>query len=86
MNMGISDAFDLGWKMASIRKGQAMPGLLTSYESERKPVAIRNVEHSGVDFGVHGPLKEILAGGGGMKKKKKRIEITLKEVTAEGIK
>lgn len=63
MNMGIGDAFDLGWKLASVINGQGGPGLLKSYELERRPVALRNVEHSGVHFKVHGGLKDLLSGG-----------------------
>ncbi|KAF5008754.1 hypothetical protein FDECE_4991 [Fusarium decemcellulare] len=63
MNLGIGDAFDLGWKLAAVVNGQAGTGLLRSYDQERKPVAIRNVGHSGVHFQVHGRLKEMLDGG-----------------------
>lgn len=62
MNMGIGDAFDLGWKLAAVVNGQGGAGLLTSYESERRPVALRNVDHSGVHFQVHQDLESILAG------------------------
>lgn len=64
MNMGIADAFDLGWKLSSVIKGTGGPGLLQSYEQERKPVAERNVAHSGVHFHVHAGLKEILSCAG----------------------
>jgi hypothetical protein len=63
MNMGIGDAFDLGWKLSSVINGQGGPGLLRSYELERRPVALRNVEHSGAHFNVHGGLKDLLSGG-----------------------
>ncbi|KAJ3536123.1 hypothetical protein NM208_g6859 [Fusarium decemcellulare] len=63
MNLGIGDAFDLGWKLAAVVNCQAGTGLLSSYDQERKPVAIRNVRHSGVHFQVHGRLKEMLDGG-----------------------
>lgn len=63
MNMGIGDAFDLGWKLASVINGTGGNGLLRSYELERKPVALRNVEHSGVHFQVHSKLQEILGSG-----------------------
>lgn len=63
MNMGIGDAFDLGWKLASVINRQGGAGLLSSYELERRPVALRNVEHSGVHFQVHGGLKELLSNG-----------------------
>ena len=43
MNMGIQDAVDLGWKLEAAVAGWAGPILLASYESERRPVGIRNV-------------------------------------------
>jgi FAD-dependent monooxygenase len=63
MNMGIADAFDLGWKLAAVINGHASSDLLKSYELERRPVALRNVERSGVHFQVHDQLREILSGG-----------------------
>lgn len=42
MNTGIGDAVDLGWKLDAVLKGWGGPGLLASYERERKPVAVRN--------------------------------------------
>ncbi|EXL69778.1 hypothetical protein FOPG_14307 [Fusarium oxysporum f. sp. conglutinans race 2 54008] len=63
MNMGIGDAFDLGWKLTSVINGQSGQTLLKSYELERKPVALRNVDHSGEHFQVHQKLKELLGGG-----------------------
>ena len=62
MNMGIGDAFDLGWKLAAVINGQGGDGLLVAYEAERRPVALRNVEHSGVHFKVHQDLESIIAG------------------------
>ena len=38
MNMGVSDAVDLGWKLAAIIQGWGGPLLLDSYEAERRPV------------------------------------------------
>ena len=43
MNTGMGDAVDLGWKLAATLDGWAGPGLLASYQSERRPVARRNV-------------------------------------------
>lgn len=63
MNMGVGDAFDLGWKLASVIKCIGGEGLLQSYEAERKPVSVRNVERSGVHFAVHQQLKDFVAGG-----------------------
>src|SRR3954454_16547704 len=38
MNMGVSDAVGLGWKMAALLQGWGGPALLASYEGERRPV------------------------------------------------
>ena len=64
MNMGIADAFDLGWKMASVIKGTGGPALLQYYEMERKPVAERNVARSGDHFKIHAELEELLTRDG----------------------
>ncbi|WP_250291626.1 FAD-dependent monooxygenase, partial [Frankia sp. CiP1_Cm_nod1] len=37
MNTGIQDAYNLGWKLALAAGGHAGPGLLDSYEAERRP-------------------------------------------------
>ena len=37
MNMGIADSVDLGWKIAAVLQGWGGPGLLDSYERERRP-------------------------------------------------
>jgi 2-polyprenyl-6-methoxyphenol hydroxylase-like FAD-dependent oxidoreductase len=39
LNLGIQDAFNLGWKLAAEVNGWAPAGLLDSYHSERHPVA-----------------------------------------------
>ncbi|ADB30626.1 monooxygenase FAD-binding protein [Kribbella flavida DSM 17836] len=39
LNLGVQDAFNLGWKLAAEINGWAPDGLLDSYESERRPVA-----------------------------------------------
>ncbi|MGA4803375.1 rifampin monooxygenase [Streptomyces lavendulocolor] len=39
LNLGIQDAFNLGWKLAAEVGGRAPAGLLDSYEAERRPVA-----------------------------------------------
>ena len=46
MNTSIRDAYDLGWKLAWVLHGWADPGLLDSYELERRPVAEHNVLRS----------------------------------------
>jgi hypothetical protein len=40
MNLAIGDAFNLGWKLALVARGQARSELLDSYEAERRPVAL----------------------------------------------
>ena len=39
LNLGIQDAFNLGWKLAAVVGGWAPDGLLDSYQAERHPVA-----------------------------------------------
>ncbi|MFE9205602.1 rifampin monooxygenase [Micromonospora sp. NPDC007230] len=39
LNLGIQDAFNLGWKLAAEVNGWAPAGLLDSYHTERRPVA-----------------------------------------------
>src|SRR5262245_27559191 len=39
LNLGIQDAFNLGWKLAAAVNGWAPDDLLQTYESERHPVA-----------------------------------------------
>jgi rifampicin monooxygenase len=39
LNLGIQDAFNLGWKLAAAVSGWAPEGLLDSYHTERHPVA-----------------------------------------------
>jgi len=38
-NTGIADAYNLSWKIAAVLAGRAGPGLLDSYDAERRPVA-----------------------------------------------
>jgi hypothetical protein len=45
-NTGIHDAQNLAWKLALVLKGQAGPGLLSTYEAERLPVAQLTVEQA----------------------------------------
>jgi 2-polyprenyl-6-methoxyphenol hydroxylase-like FAD-dependent oxidoreductase len=47
MNTGVGDAFDLSWKLAGTIAGWGGPGLLDSYEWERRKVGARNVKASG---------------------------------------
>ncbi|HVZ45799.1 MAG TPA: FAD-dependent monooxygenase [Ramlibacter sp.] len=47
MNTGVGDAVDLAWKLAGTVHGWGGPGLLASYEIERRKVGARNVEAAG---------------------------------------
>ncbi|OED35981.1 hypothetical protein AB833_28855 [Chromatiales bacterium (ex Bugula neritina AB1)] len=40
MNVGMADAFNLGWKLATVIRGQAKPALLHSYSQERQAKAL----------------------------------------------
>ncbi|MGW6703990.1 FAD-dependent oxidoreductase [Streptomyces sp. NPDC054956] len=46
MNTGIQDAFNLGWKLAAVVRGEAGDALLDSYEAERRPVALGLAERN----------------------------------------
>ncbi|GAW16561.1 hypothetical protein ANO14919_059920 [Xylariales sp. No.14919] len=39
MNGCMQDAFNLGWKLAAVFKGDASPDILDTYEQERKPIS-----------------------------------------------
>ena len=39
MNVSMQDTYNLGWKLAAVLRGQADPGLLTTYTAERQRVA-----------------------------------------------
>ncbi|MFF4169639.1 FAD-dependent monooxygenase [Streptomyces sp. NPDC001744] len=70
-NTGIQDAHNLAWKLSAVLDGWAGPGLLASYDAERRPVAevtsdrasSRSVEHSHPGY-APGPEAE---GRGGRK-------------------
>lgn len=38
-NTAVGDGHDIAWKLAAVIRGDAGPGLLDSYEAERKPIA-----------------------------------------------
>jgi hypothetical protein len=61
-NTAIEDAVNLGWKLAAAVKGYAGPGLLASYEAERRPLAERNTGHArrfADSLGLFTPVAEI---------------------------
>jgi 2,4-dichlorophenol 6-monooxygenase len=44
LNTAIQDAHNLAWKLAAVVGGTAGPALLDSYEPERQPIGMRNVD------------------------------------------
>jgi 2-polyprenyl-6-methoxyphenol hydroxylase-like FAD-dependent oxidoreductase len=46
LNAGMSDAINLGWKLAAQVRGWAPPGLLDSYHTERHAAAARTLAHT----------------------------------------
>lgn len=59
LNTGLGDAVDLGWKIAATLDGWAGPGLLGSYEIERRPIQERVIREATENMGVTSP--ELLA-------------------------
>ena len=48
MNTAIADAHDLGWRLGWVHRGWAAPELLDNYETDRRPVGLRNVQRSAI--------------------------------------
>ncbi|MBT2518597.1 FAD-dependent monooxygenase [Streptomyces sp. ISL-90] len=46
MNTAIHDGYDLGWKLGWVLRGWADESLLDSFEAERRPVGLRNMQRS----------------------------------------
>lgn len=53
MNTAIQDAHNLAWKLAAVIKGQANETLLATYETERRPIGMRNVDWAMFTFLNH---------------------------------
>ncbi|MFI0411618.1 FAD-dependent monooxygenase [Actinomadura sp. 3N508] len=60
-NMGVQDAHNLAWKLALVLRGIADPGLLESYEQERRPVAELTVEQGVIRYLQRSGLSEEVA-------------------------
>ncbi|MDR0480820.1 MAG: FAD-dependent monooxygenase [Gallionellaceae bacterium] len=50
MNTGMQEVLDLGWKLQGMFEGWGGNGLLDSYDSERRPIAARNISFSTQNF------------------------------------
>jgi 2-polyprenyl-6-methoxyphenol hydroxylase-like FAD-dependent oxidoreductase len=62
MNTGIGDAVDLGWKLAALLDGWGGDRLLSSYDSERRPVGTRNVDLTTGFYLDHRKFADAIAG------------------------
>jgi 2-polyprenyl-6-methoxyphenol hydroxylase-like FAD-dependent oxidoreductase len=60
MNTAIQDAFDLGWKLAWVLRGWAPPSLLDSYQAERRPIGLHNVERAAQPTGARATTSDAL--------------------------
>src|SRR3712207_6677028 len=45
-NTGVLDAHNIAWKLAAVLKGEAGPGLLDTYDAERRPIGQLTVEQA----------------------------------------
>jgi 2-polyprenyl-6-methoxyphenol hydroxylase-like FAD-dependent oxidoreductase len=61
LNLGMADAVNLGWKLASVVNGMVPDGLLDTYESERYPVGERVMMHSRAQLALAAPGPEVNA-------------------------
>jgi len=62
MNMGMQDAFNLGWKLAAVVRGEATPALLDTYHDERHAAdadTLNLVRAQAALFGVSDPIREL---------------------------
>ncbi|MDQ3476710.1 MAG: FAD-dependent oxidoreductase, partial [Actinomycetota bacterium] len=53
LNCAVQDANNLVWKLDAVLRGLAADSLLDTYERERRPIAVRYVEHSLRNAGGH---------------------------------
>jgi 2-polyprenyl-6-methoxyphenol hydroxylase-like FAD-dependent oxidoreductase len=60
LNTGVQDAHNLAWKIAAVVRGRAQHELLATYETERRPVAQANLEHSVRNFENMNELNKVV--------------------------
>ena len=53
LNTAVQDVSNLCWKLVAVLRGYASDALLDTYESERRPIAAYNVQHSLLNAGRH---------------------------------
>ncbi|MGP3930913.1 FAD-dependent oxidoreductase [Nonomuraea sp. KM88] len=59
LNLGLQDAVNLGWKLAAEIRGSAPPGLLNSYETERRSAARRMVLNAQAQAALVAPGSDV---------------------------
>jgi 2-polyprenyl-6-methoxyphenol hydroxylase-like FAD-dependent oxidoreductase len=57
LNLGLGDAMNLGWKLASTIRGDAPAGLIDSYWSERHPVGAQVLDWSRAQVAIMRPAR-----------------------------
>lgn len=61
LNLGLQDAFNLGWKLAEVIRGESGEELLDTYHAERHPVAARVLESSRAQGVLYVPDEDVAA-------------------------
>ncbi|MGW0805119.1 FAD-dependent monooxygenase [Nonomuraea sp. NPDC002799] len=61
LNLGLQDVANLAWKLAAEVRGWAPPGLLDTYDAERRPAAERVAMHSQAQLALSAPGAEVTA-------------------------
>ncbi|MEV6769364.1 FAD-dependent monooxygenase [Nocardia sp. NPDC051030] len=61
LNLGVQDAFNLGWKLAATIGGWAPDGLLDTYHSERHPVGARVLHNTRAQGVLMSPDEDVRA-------------------------
>jgi len=61
LNLGLQDSINLAWKLAAQIGGWAPPGLLDTYESERRQAGVRVTMHTTAQSMLVGPGPEVTA-------------------------
>ncbi|KAI1498337.1 FAD binding domain-containing protein [Biscogniauxia marginata] len=87
LNTAVVDSFDIGWKIAAVLSGYGGPSLLDAYEAERRPVAQRAIERSGVHWGFQDEVwrwvaesgKSVVSEDGAELREKIRRHLTLND-------
>ncbi|GLY86502.1 FAD-dependent monooxygenase [Actinoallomurus iriomotensis] len=59
LNLGLQDAVNLGWKLAAVIRGSAPPGLLDSFETERRPAADRMIMNAQAQSALIAPGSDV---------------------------